>query len=258
VSQAAALAHLAAERRALRRKEWLWRLGVAGALALAAFALRDQRWSVVAGAAPYLLMALARSWMLAIASLGLGALIAVPLAAGRVFGPAGIRHLCVAFIEIVRATPELMVIFWIYFAYPAMTGEALSPWSAAIVALSVIAGVYLAEVIRGGLYSVPKVQWEAGIASGLTGLQTFRYIILPQGVHSMIPAFIAQLVSSFKTTSLAYLIGVIEFFRAIILMNNTLFAPYAFYVTMACGYFACCYALSWVIRRIDPGYALVE
>jgi polar amino acid transport system permease protein len=208
--------------------------------------------------APYLLMALGRSWMLAIASLVLGALLALPLAAGRVFGPVGVRHLCVLIIEVVRATPELMVIFWIYFAYPALMGEALSPWSAAIVSLSIIAGVYLAEVIRGGLYSVPRTQWEAGISTGLTPFQTFRYIVLPQGVHSMIPAFIAQLVSSFKTTSLAYLIGVIEFFRAIILMNNTRFAPYAFYVTLACGYFVCCYALSWVIRRIDPGYSLVE
>jgi polar amino acid transport system permease protein len=258
MSELCALSNIEASKRSARREEWLWRLGLSALLAWIAWELRDQRWSAVVEAAPYLLMALARSWMLAISSILLGALLALPLAAGRVFGPVGVRHLCVIFIEVVRATPELMVIFWIYFAYPAVTGEALSPWLAAIVALSIIAGVYLAEVVRGGLYSIPKVQWEAAISTGLTGFQTFWYIILPQGVHIMIPAFIAQLVSSFKTTSLAYLIGVIEFFRAIILMNNTFYAPYAFYVTLALGYFVCCYALSWVIRQIDPGYLTLE
>lgn len=205
-----------------------------------------------------LLQALGRSWLLAIMSIGFGTLLALPLAAGRVYGPAGIRHICVAVIEIVRGTPDLMVLFWIYFSYPALTGEALSSWSAATIALSIIAGVYLAEVIRGGLYSISRSQREAGVSTGLTEFQTFSYVILPQAVHNMIPAFIAQLISSFKTTSLAYIIGVIEFFRAIVLMNNALFAPYALYITLGCGYFVCCYAMSWVVRRLDPNYSIIE
>lgn len=258
MSAQAALAKMHEMRRAQRRKELLWYFAVWCFLAWLIWELRDLRWGVVLEAAPYLLQALGRSWLLAIMSIGFGTLLALPLAAGRVYGPAGIRHICVAVIEIVRGTPDLMVLFWIYFSYPALTGEALSSWSAATIALSIIAGVYLAEVIRGGLYSISRSQREAGVSTGLTEFQTFSYVILPQAVHNMIPAFIAQLISSFKTTSLAYIIGVIEFFRAIVLMNNALFAPYALYITLGCGYFVCCYAMSWVVRRLDPNYSIIE
>jgi polar amino acid transport system permease protein len=258
LSEQIALANIASMERARRRKEQLWNAGLLIFLAFAAWGLRDLRWEAVVQTIPYLLMALGRSWLLAIMSIGFGFILALPLAAGRVYGPIGVRHVCVGIIEVVRATPELMVVFWIYFAYPALTGQVLSPWWAATVALSVISAAYLAEVIRGGLYSVSGSQREAGISSGLTEFQTLRHVILPQAIHSMVPAFIAQLVSQFKTTSIVYIIGVIEFFRAVVLMNNVLFAPYAFYITLAGGYFVCCYLLSWLVRRLDPQYTLVE
>lgn len=239
-------------------KEWIWNISVLVFIVWAAWHVRDLRWGVVVDSAPYLLKALGRSWILAFLSVGLGMIIALLLAAGRVYGPPGISHISVAIIEIVRGTPELMVIFWIYFTYPAVIGHAISNWWAAVVALTLMAAAYLAEVIRGGLYSVPNAQREAGIASGLSEYQTFWYIILPQAIRNMVPAFIAQLVMLFKTTSLVYVIGVIEYFRAIILINNAMFAPFALYLTMGIGYFICCYFLSWVIRRLDPKYLLVE
>jgi polar amino acid transport system permease protein len=241
-----------------KSKERIWNASVLLLLAWAAWQARDLRWEVVVDTAPYLLKGLGRSWILAFLSVGLGGVIALLLAAGRVYGPFGIRHLCVLIIEVVRATPELMIIFWIYFTYPAVIGHAISNWWAAVAALTLMAAAYLAEVIRGGIYSVPNAQREAGIASGLTEYQAFWYIILPQAVRNMVPAFIAQLVMLFKTTSLVYVIGVIEYFRAIILINNALFAPFALYLTMGFGYFICCYFLSWVIRRLDPKYLLVE
>ena len=73
----------------------------------------------------------------------------------------------------------------------------------------------------------------------------------------MLPALIAHFVMMFKITSLVYVIGIIDFFRAIILVNNRDFAPYALYTTMAVGYLVCCWALSWLVRRLDPKYTLM-
>jgi polar amino acid transport system permease protein len=183
---------------------------------------------------------------------------AIPLAAARVYAPWGIRHIAIAYIEIIRAVPPLMLIYWVFFTFPALTGREISPYGAGVTSLFMMASASLAEVIRAGLMSVPAGQIEGGLSTGLSSLQVFVYITLPQGLRNMVPAVIAQFVSLFKTTSLVYVVGLVDFFRAIIIVNNAKFAPYALYATMAIGYFVCCYLLSWLIRRIDPTYQLTE
>jgi ABC-type amino acid transport system permease subunit len=113
-------------------------------------------------------------------------------------------------------------------------------------------------VIRAGLASVPPVQRESAYAAGLTPAQSFVFVVLPQGLRNMLPALVAHLVMMFKITSLVYVIGLIDFFRAVILVNNREFAPYALYITMGAVYFLCCWAMSLVIRRLDPKYTLVS
>jgi ABC-type amino acid transport system permease subunit len=154
--------------------------------------------------------------------------------------------------------PQLMVIFWVYFTYPALAGRTPDSSLSAIVSLSMIASAYLAEVVRAGLGSVPRSQVETAYSTGLSAGQTFAHVVLPQALRNMLPAFIAQLVMLFKTTSVVYVIGLVDFFRAIILVNNRDFAPYALYLTMAVGYFVCSFALSTVVRRLDPKYLLAS
>lgn len=239
-------------------REQCWNMMIIVFILWSGWMARDLRWSVVWEAGPFLLKALAVSWMLALISIALGSLMAVPLAAARVYGPAGVRHAATAVIEVLRATPELMIIFWIFFALPGLIGLAVSSWTAAVTALSVIAAAYLAEVVRGGFYSVSQEQWDGGSSTGLSRLQVFTYIILPQAVRNMVPALIAQLVALFKTTTLVYVVGIIEFFRAATIVNNTSFAPFALYLTLAVGYFSCSWVLTWVVRRLDPKYLLIE
>ncbi len=242
----------------IRKKERMWRMGVLCLLLLGGWLARDLRWEVVWESLPFLLEGLANSWVLALSSVAIGSIAAIPLAVARVYGPAGLRHLAGAFIEVVRATPELMIVFWIFFALPGLIQTAVSNWTAAVAALSLIASAYLAEVIRGGLYSVPKEQWEGALSTGLSRSQAFVYVILPQALRNMVPALVALAVILFKTTSLVYVIGVIEFFRAVSIVNNTAFAPYALYTTMAIGYFLCSWLLTWIVRRLDPKYLLAE
>ena len=249
---------LSGQKRPSAVEVWLWRAFVAVALLAAAWLARDFRWEVVRESLPFLLRGLGVSALLTLISVAIGLVAGMLLAVLRTSGPPGIRQLAVAYIEIVRAIPQLMVIFWVFFTWPALTGQKVPAWTAAIVSLSMIAASYLAEVIRAGLASVPRVQTESAYATGLSRTQTFTRIVLPQALRNMLPALIAHFVLMFKITSLVYVIGIIDFFRAVILVNNREFAPYALYTTLAVGYFVCCYALSWVVRRLDPKYTLTS
>jgi ABC-type amino acid transport system permease subunit len=82
--------------------------------------------------------------------------------------------------------------------------------------------------------------------------------VLPQALRNMVPALIATIVMMFKTTSLIYVVGITDFFRAVILINNREFEPVALYTTLAVGYFVCCWLLSWLVRRFDPKYVLAQ
>jgi His/Glu/Gln/Arg/opine family amino acid ABC transporter permease subunit len=236
----------------------LWRISVLCGLALLVRWAAAGEWGLIAPSWLFLLTALGRSWLLAVIAIGIGALAATPLALLRVYGPPGLRQAAVALIEAVRSTPELMIVFWVYFTWPLLAGSGVSAWSAAIGSLSVIATAYLAEVIRAGLYSVPAGQIEAARASGLSPFQTFRDVVLPQALRNMLPALIAQLVALFKTTSLVYAIGVMDFFRAVQVTGNAVFAPYALYMVLGAGYFFSCAGITRVVRWFDPKYQLID
>jgi polar amino acid transport system permease protein len=221
-----------------------------------AWLVRDFRWGVVWQASPFLLRGLAVSWELAILSVLIGLATGTLLAAARLYGVVGVRHAAVVYIELVRAIPQIMILFWVFFSVPPLTGAVLDAWPAALIALSLIASAYLAEVVRAGLMSVPKVHRESAYAGGLGAANTFFHIVLPQALRNMLPALIAHIVMIFKVTSVVYLVGVVDFFRATILVNNRDYSPYALYLTMAIVYFSCNFLLSTLIRRFDPKYTL--
>lgn len=239
-----------------RMKSLGWNLAIVAILLWVAWQSRGFRWNVVWQNWHFLLKGLANSWILTILSISFGMLAGILLAAGRMYGARGVRNIATVVIEAIRAIPQLMVIFWVYFTSPILTHKVLDSWLAALIALSLIAAAYLAEVVRAGLISVPRVQNESAYATGLNPKQTFIFVILPQALRNMLPAFVATFVMLFKITSLVYVIGVIDFFRAATLVNNRDIAPYALYTTLVVVYFICCFVLSSVIRKLDPKYDL--
>jgi His/Glu/Gln/Arg/opine family amino acid ABC transporter permease subunit len=237
---------------------WLWRAIATAVLGFAAWRILGLDWARVTPSWQFLLRALGRSWWLAIIAMGAGSVAAIPLALLRVYGPRPLRRTAVLLIEAVRMMPELMIIFWVYFGLPLITGSLVTAWDAALWALALIAAAHLAEVVRAGLYSVPSGQREGAMALGLGRFATFRLVILPQALRNMLPALIAQFVALFKTTSLVYAIGVMDFFRAVTVTNNAVYAPYPLYVVLAAGYFVSCWLITRIIRHFDPAYQLIE
>lgn len=135
---------------------------------------------------------------------------------GAIFGFARLSHnkiiygIATVYVEAVRGTPILAQILFIYFGLSDLTGINIDKISASIIAIAINAGAYIAEIVRGAVYSIDKGQMEAGRSVGLTRNQTMRYIIWPQAFRRMIPPLGNQFVISLKDTSLFSVIAVTE------------------------------------------------
>lgn len=147
-------------------------------------------------------------------------------------------------VDTVRNLPLLLIIFFTYFALPQL-GIRLNIFWSTVAAMSLFESAMISEIIRGGIVAVPKGQTEAGIASGLTRIQTLRYIILPQAIRSMAPSIVSQLIALIKDTSLATIISLPELThnaRIIYGQNTSYVIP--MFVAMAFLYWVICYSLS--------------
>ncbi|GAA1667021.1 glutamine ABC transporter permease [Mycolicibacterium murale] len=118
------------------------------------------------------------------------------------------------YVEIFRLTPPLLQIVTIFFLIPILTGIDISALWSGIIALSLNYAAFFAEIFRAGITSLPRGQWEAASAMGLTHLRTLRRIILPQAIRNMLPPVGSMLVSLTKDTSLVSVIGVAELLNA--------------------------------------------
>ena len=143
------------------------------------------------------------------------------LAVLRMSGPV-VGWFASAFVELVRSTPLLIQIFFIYFVLPRF-GVTLDAFAAGIIALSLHYGCYCSEVYRAGLEAVPRGQWEACTALNLSSWNTFKNIILPQAIPPIVPALGNYLVALFKDTPLLSAIAVAELVNTAKTMGNETF-----------------------------------
>ena len=181
-------------------------------------------------------------------SFGIGLVVGL----GRMAGNKIFRIPCTLYIEIIRGTPLIMVIFWVYFFLPIFIKTYLNVFWSATIALTLFTGAYLAEIVRGGIQNIPPGQVEAAVSTGLSYIQAMRRIILPQALKQMIPAIVGQFIAIFKDTSLAFVIGVLELtFVAQGLNNRLMVHPFEIYTTVALLYFVCCYSMSLYAGKLE-------
>ncbi len=163
-----------------------------------------------------------------------------------------LRWTALVYVEVVRGTPLLMLIFWFYFLGPVLFDYTLPEFESALIAFIIFTGAYVAEIVRAGVNALPRGQMEAARGAGLTRLQAMRYVILPQALRNMIPSFVNQFVSLTKDTSLAYIIGVNELTKAATQINNReVVAPAEIFLAIAVLYFLVCYVLTAFSRRME-------
>ncbi|MGD1952536.1 MAG: amino acid ABC transporter permease [Leptolyngbyaceae cyanobacterium] len=166
-----------------------------------------------------------------------------------------------AYIDFFRGTPLLVQIFWIYFGFPALFKSlglsfTFDRWSAGVLALSLNSAAYVAEIVRGGIQSIDRGQWEAASSMGLNSIQTLRYIVLPQALRRMIPPLGNEFTTLLKDTSLVAVIGLEELFRRGQLTVATNFRAFEIYTAVGLTYLALNLIFSqgftWLERWTDP------
>ncbi len=194
----------------------------------------------------------ATRWTLALTAIAFlgGGIVGLTIALFRVSALAPLRWLGAIYVHAVQGTPLLAWLFLFFFGL-SIVGVEVSPWIAAAAAYSIYAGAFLGEIWRGCLQAIPKTQWEAGASLGLSFTSQLRYIIVPQATRLAIPPTVGFLVQLIKNTSLAAVIGFIELTREGQLTTATTFRPFTVYLTVAALYFALCFPLTQVSRRLE-------
>ena len=178
------------------------------------------------------------------------------LALGRRSNLPLIKGLCVGFIELIRGVPLISLLIMASVMLPLFlpTGVTFDKFLRAQVAVILFAGAYIAEIIRGGLQSLPKGQFEAADAMGLNYVQKTTLIVLPQALRVVIPPLINTFISFFKDTSLVLIIGIFDFLntanQALVDPNWAGF-PAEVYIFAAFIYFCFCFSMSRYSKYLE-------
>jgi len=130
----------------------------------------------------------------------------------RATGNKFLKFIIGAWVDLIRGTPFLVQIFIIFFILPGI-GIELEAFPAAVIALSNLAASFICEIVAGGILAVPSGQREAATASGLSGYQQLRYIVLPQAMRTILPPLVGQYVLLVKDSSVVSAIGVVDLTR---------------------------------------------
>ncbi len=216
--------------------------------------------NLLAANAGFLLQGLGRTLVLALATLICAAVVSVVVGLMSVSRSRSARLLALCYVEFWRDIPLLVNLLFVYFGGP-LIGVALSPFAAALISLSLWGGANGAEIVRGGINSVPAHQATSATALGLKQWEIYRYVILPQALGPILPPMTGLFSSLIQATSLASLVGVTEFFRIgqIMVERTTMqegespaFLVYGFLLVV---YFVVCSCLSQLSRRLEARLA---
>ena len=204
---------------------------------------------VVAERLPDLLWGCLGTFGLALAGMALALVIGVLGVAARVSSVSILRATVICFVELIRNTPFLVQIFFLFFALPGL-GLRLDPTETAITALGINGGAYAIEIIRGGVQSIGKGQVEAGLALGLHRVQVFTLVVLKPALRAIFPALSGQFIMLTLTTSVCTSVSAYELTSVAQRIESDTFRSFEVYFTVTALYLA----VSWTMMT---GFAAV-
>jgi len=154
------------------------------------------------------------------------------------------------YVEVFRGSPLLIQLFMIFFGFPYI-GIQISLFQTTILVFTLYGGAYIAEIIRSGIESIPKGQFEAAASMGLNYAQTMRTIILPQAMKVSLPPLMGFHIGLIKDTSIASVIGYMEVVKEGKAIINITAKPFDVYIVIALLYFVICYPLSRFVTSME-------
>ena len=183
--------------------------------------------------------------------------IAIALVLGVLFGlmrvsrSVWLRAIGTTYVDIFRGTPLLVQAFFIYFGIPSALGFTMTALTAGIITLSLNAGAYMTEIVRGGIQAVDKGQMEASRSLGIGYLPTMRKVILPQAIRTMIPSYVNQFVITLKDTSILSVIGIAELTQTGRLIIARNYQSFTMWLIIGIIYFIVIMALTKLSDRLE-------
>jgi len=191
---------------------------------------------IIAGM-PDLLRGCAGTIGLAVAGMALAITIGLIGVVARNSSFAPLRYLVIGFVELIRNTPFLVQIYFLFFALPNLDIK-LNPTAAAIIALGINGGAYAIEIVRGGVQAISKGMVEAGRALGLHPLQIFRFIVLKPAIRTIYPALVSQFILLTLTTSITSSISAYELTSVAMVIESNTYRSFEVYFTITLMYLA--------------------
>lgn len=176
-------------------------------------------WAVIRSRGGLLLEAAGMTILLAVVAMPLAMLLGLAIALGRMYGPAPVRWLMIAFVEILRGTPLMLQLFVIFFLLPEI-GLRIPAFWAAIAGLAINYSAYESEIYRAGLQAVPRGQMEAALALGMSPALALRRIVIPQAMRIVVPPVTNDFIAMFKDTSVCSVITVMELTKQYSVQRN--------------------------------------
>lgn len=206
------------------------------------------RWDVVWSNLPFLLSGLQQTLLISAITLVTSVLFGMVIALADMSPVRPVRFMGYAFGEIVRNTPILVQLLWVYYVLPIVFDISIDAFSACIVGLTIYSSAFIAEIYRAGIQSVPRGHREAARVLGMSPFDTFTRIVLPQALRTTLPALAANFVQLIKYSSLAAVISVPEVTRRGMELSSSTFRPLEIFSFIALIYFLICWPLAQSIR----------
>ena len=177
----------------------------------------------------------------------IGLFVALPSLSNNKF----LSYFNIAYVEIVRAIPLLVLILWIYYGLPIMTGISFSPFVSGVVALTISESAFQAEIFRAGINSINKGQYEVANSLGMNFWKKMRLVILPQAIKVVLPALGNQFVYVLKMSSLVSIIGIADLTRKANELVVTTYRPLEIYTFLILEYLILILIVSYFVRKLE-------
>ena len=199
-----------------------------------------------------------------VATIG-GVIFGTLLALMRLSGKKWLDAPAALYVNGMRSIPLVMVILWFFLLVPASfyslfgsLGSNYRSEISAVITFVAFEAAYFSEIMRAGIQSIPRGQVNAGQAVGMTYGQNMRLVVLPQAFRNMLPVLLTQTIILFQDTSLVYAIGAYDMLKGFETAGKNFGRPIEAYLLAAVVYFAMCYALSWLVKRLHKKIAIIR
>lgn len=162
-----------------------------------------------------------------------------------------VKYLAASYIDVIRGTPLLVQTFLIFYGLPSLIQRPIPAYMAAVLALSVNSGAYVGEIVRSGIQSIEKGQWEASASLGLSKGQTMGLVILPQAFRRILPPLGNEFIALLKDSSLVSVIALEELVRKGQIIIGRTFRPFEVWLAVALIYFIMTFTVSRLVNVVE-------